>query len=233
MPDPIQVELANNLHGIQAKIQSAAHACNRSPESITLMAVSKGQPLQRVLTLKALGISDFGENYAQELVEKSSKAPADINWHYIGQLQSNKISRLVEICTSIHTVATLKHAQAIGDAAEKHNKAPFPVYIQVNADLETSKGGLPLEQSLAFYQQLREQIPTIAVQGLMAIPSSDYADKDFVGKPLPASYERLSKTVPKIGKGLLSLGMSSDLGLAIRAGSTTVRIGRALMGERC
>lgn len=235
MPDKttLDSELSKNLAAVRDSIGLSAALSGRSSAQINLLAVSKGQPAESIAALQRLGLADFGENYAQELFAKQEKLQdLPIRWHFIGHLQSNKIDRLVQISSCIQSVSDLRHARLIGASAQKYNKAPFPIYIQVNPDNEKGKGGVPLSECPRFYQQLVAEVPTVIVTGIMAVPPSDYQDLNFKGKPLPESYLRLQGLAAVIGQGGLSLGMSGDLDMAIRAGSTCVRIGRALLGAR-
>jgi pyridoxal phosphate enzyme (YggS family) len=230
MSDDLQIRLTT----IHQRIHAACMAAGRTPSEITLMGVSKGQPAEKIQALYDLGLRDFGENYLQELESKAFALQhlKDIRWHFIGALQSNKIAKVVAICSTIHTVASERYAKLIADDAKKLNKTPYPIYLQVNIGEETQKQGLAYKDVPPVAHVISTTLPTLALQGIMAIPPPEYNDQSFVEKPLPDMYENLKKLSLQVGLKKLSLGMSSDLGLAIKAQSTIIRIGRDLFGER-
>jgi len=221
---------AKRLEIIKSKIAAFADQYD-SKQEIQLLAVSKTQPAEVVSKLhKESRHVSFGENYIQELEEKATQLKhLPIEWHFIGKLQSNKISRLVEICKCIQTVESEKHARYVAKYAKEFNKAPFPIYIAVNAGQEAQKSGVPLSQvpKLAL---IIEQLPELKLEGIMAIPPVHYSDENYEFPP--ELYQQLAALAKTTGKGKLSLGMSQDLKLAIQSGSSYVRIGRAIFGER-
>lgn len=203
--------------------------------SARLVAVSKGQGAGKIRDLYHRGQRDFGENYLQELEDKAASLAdlTDLRWIFIGQIQSNKIQRIVRIASEIQSVSSEKHLRYIDRYGRELGKAPFPVFIEINIDREASKGGVTVE-SLAAILTASATMQGIAVQGLMAIPASEWSDKDFFlrGLPPPESYGTLRKLADTAGNGKLSLGMSNDFRTALAAGSDCVRIGRSLFGER-
>lgn len=232
---PIEWEaLKERFDAVQDDIHREMLAARRNPDEIALLAVSKGQPASKIEALTRLGQWYFGENYAQELLEKAaSLANLPIRWSFIGTLQSNKIRRIVEVAHEIQTVTNLRHAHLIAKAAEECNKTPFPVYIEVNASNEESKGGIPLSKTQDFYREIQRDLPALQVMGLMAIPAQEYADPP-AGEPVivPEIYQSIRTISRSIGAGKLSLGMSGDRRMAIEAGTNLLRIGTAIFGPR-
>ena len=207
-------------------ILEAAGPCPK-PE---LLVVTKGHGPEALRTLFAWGQTSFGENYAQELIGKSEVLrDLPIRWVFIGHLQSNKIRKIVSVASEIQTVGTLKQAEQIGRAARDCGKTPYPIWIEVNADQEEGKHGCPMDEVPALAAALASN-PDLRLRGLMAIPPSHF--QDATAPAVPPLYARLRQLADRVGEGQLSLGMSGDLGLSIRAGSNMVRIGTAILGPR-
>ncbi len=195
-----------------------------------LLVVSKGHGPDPLRALFSWGQTSFGENYAQELVAKSEALKdLPIRWVFIGHLQSNKIRKIVSVASEIQTVGSLKHAEQIARAARDSGKAPYPIWIEVNADQEEGKHGCPMDEVLSLAAILKQN-PDLHLRGLMAIPPSHFQDDSTPEVPL--LYRNLRQLAAQVGDGQLSLGMSGDLGLSIRAGSNLVRIGTAILGPR-
>jgi pyridoxal phosphate enzyme (YggS family) len=193
---------------------------------VTLLAVSKGQPLERVAEAIAAGQKAFGENYVQEALEKMQLLPArGLEWHLIGPLQSNKTRAAAERFDWVQTVASEKIARRLSEQRPAH-LAPLNVLIQVNVSGEASKSGVaPGEvQSLA---RAVAAMPRLKLRGLMAIPEPG-ADRQRYASVREA-FERLKG---EFGFDTLSMGMSDDLDLALAEGATLVRIGTAIFGAR-
>lgn len=199
------------------------------------LAVSKGQSIAKIEMLYSLGQRDFGENYVTEL---ESKAPLlghcpGIRWVYIGQLQSNKIARIVELAAEIQTATSEKHLRYINRYAHEFGKVPYPVWIEVNAGDEATKGGIDpaaVERLVA----VAGGLDGIEVQGIMSIPPAEISDEQYYDRGLqpPELFKKLQQVAEQTGRGRLSLGMSGDYRTALQAGSTCVRIGSALFGKR-
>lgn len=221
-------ELETNFKKIKAQIKDIANSCRRNPNSIQLIAVSKGQPSSLIKVLYNLGHRDFGENYLQELSEKASGLSLEqIRWHYIGHIQSRKIKKIVELCNEIHTVENLKQAKLIATAAKSLSKTPFPIYISVNISQNPNKSGCNLLEAPLIAKEIKAS-KELKFKGFMAIPSKLTEPMGKVENEFHAM-RHLQDTHENCG---LSLGMSQDISLAIKAGSTAVRIGTALFGER-
>jgi pyridoxal phosphate enzyme (YggS family) len=218
---------------VQHKIANLANQTGRDPNSIRLIAVSKTHPADAVRSIYQMGQRDFGENYVSELLTKaeSLKDLSDLKWVFIGQLQTNKIQKLVTVASEIQTIAAEKHARYIERYVSEAGKESYPVWIHANAGDEEQKFGVSLEEGLSIAQFIMNSCPHLELQGLMAIPPASYNDESY-GDKIPDLYQKLIATARAIGKGRLSLGMSNDLRIAIAAGSDCIRIGTAIFGKR-
>ena len=207
-----------------------------------IIAASKMQSIETIAQIHLKGQKYFGENYCDELLLKAkdlkTKYP-DIHFSYIGQLQANKISRIMEAADEIQTVSSLKHVRYISRIAKEKGYTRYPVYIHVNLGSEANKGGLDLDsaQNLAVII-CSEYQDSILLEGLMTIPPKEYSLKAS-SMPLDLSFEeKLSPYInfvtkaKKIGQGKASIGMSSDWKAAILAGSSCIRVGTSMFGPR-
>lgn len=216
--------LVKNYRRINERIAGACRMSGRQRDSVKLLAVSKGQPASKIISLHSnAGQRWFGENYVQELIQKAQLVQnPDIRWSFIGRLQSNKIAKIVKIADEIQSVADSKHAGIIAKKAEEYGKVPYPVFVAVNLGDEDSKGGVSLRDARDLVAVLADD-PRLEVRGLMAIPPRD-ASADL--------YREISQVSENLGLPDVSLGMSGDLEVAIAAGSTVVRVGQDLFGPR-
>jgi PLP dependent protein len=228
-------DLAANLRAVRARIDAAARAAGRDPSSVTLLAVSKTWPAADVRALAALGQRDFGENRAQELVDKAAQLaePADLalRWHFIGQLQRNKAAAVARLGAVVHSVDRASLARVLDRAGQERDR-PVEVFVQVDlggreGDLAT-RGGLPPDDVPAL-ADLVAASAGLSLRGLMAVAPRGT-------DPLPA-FERLAALAERVRANHpeavdLSAGMSGDLEAAIAAGANVVRVGTALFGDR-
>ncbi|MDT0175783.1 YggS family pyridoxal phosphate-dependent enzyme [Enterobacter sp. BRE11] len=224
--------IQHNLQQLRQRIRAAATQCGRDPEEVTLLAVSKTKPASAVEEALEAGQLAFGENYVQEGVEKIEALAAhpEVEWHFIGPLQSNKSRLVAEHFAWCHTVDRLKIAQRLNDQ-RPDSLPPLNVLIQVNISDENSKSGIMLEALSELAQQVAA-LPRLRLRGLMAIPApeSDYARQLAVCQRMADAFRQLKQRYPDVDT--LSLGMSDDMEAAIAAGSTMVRIGTAIFGAR-
>lgn len=227
-------DIAHNLAQVRDKISAAASRCGRLSEEVTLLAVSKTKPASAVEEAMAAGQRAFGENYVQEGVEKicffQDKGITDLQWHFIGPLQSNKSRLVAEHFDWCHTVDRLKIATRLSEQRPAH-LPPLNVLIQVNISDEQSKSGIEPEAIDALAAEV-SALPNLCLRGLMAIPAPETEyDKQFaVAQQMAVAFARLKTHYPTVDT--LSLGMSDDMEAAIAAGSTMVRIGTAIFGAR-
>ena len=190
-----------------------------------MLAVSKGQPLARIEQAIAAGQQAFGENYVQEAVQKMEALPSTLEWHLIGPLQSNKTRAAAERFSWVQTLASEKIARRLSEQRPAH-LPPLNVLIQVNVSGEASKSGVELDR-IEHLARAIAALPRLKLRGLMAIPEPG-ADRSRY-----ASVRNVfDKLKGQFGFDTLSMGMSDDLDLAIAEGSTMVRIGTAIFGQR-
>jgi pyridoxal phosphate enzyme (YggS family) len=198
--------------------------------SVTLVAVSKLKPASDIEALYKLGQLDFGENYVQELVEKQAVLPANINWHFIGHLQSNKVKYIAPFVHLIHGVDSLKLLQEINKQALKNNRV-IDCLLQVHIAKEETKFGMDAPE-LSDALEAAKHLPNVNIRGLMGMASfSD--DQDVVASEFNYLHELFTTHHFNLQPtAVLSMGMSADYALAIKSGSTMVRIGSLLFGAR-
>lgn len=221
----MSTSIADNYARVQACI--ADHCRELQRPLPRLIAVSKGRSIAEISTLAELGQHEFGENFLDELHDKTEQlAHLAIKWVFIGILQSNKIKHIVHLCSEIQSLASFKHARYVDRYAQEFDKSPFPVYLAVNIGNEVQKQGIAPKQVATLAAKISTECPHLALQGIMAIPPAKYCDAKIRHLPLP--YQRLQTLKQLCGDKKLSLGMSADLRLALMAGTDTVRIGRSL-----
>lgn len=227
----LQEDLAKRFNLVRDRLKNACVTAGRNISDIQLIAVSKKQSLEKIRILYELGQRDFGENYLNELQSKHEALSTlkDIRWHYIGLLQSHKLNSCFQLAEEIQTLCSLKHAQKLNQLAQSSQKL-YPVYIQINAEKEVSKGGIFPEDFATFHTRIQQSCPHLNIRGVMAIPSP--LPENWDKTKIPESYVLLRQFADLTSGRQLSLGMSSDLETAILAGSTCVRIGEALFGPR-
>ncbi len=227
--------IQQNIKDIISQIESAQQKCGRTPNSVQLLAVSKTKPVEAVLEATQAGQRSFGENYVQEGVDKvlyfqRHHPELDLEWHFIGPLQSNKTRLIAEHFDWMHTVDRDKIAQRLNDQRPAQ-LPPLQVLIQVNTSGEASKSGISESEVFAL-AELISGLPNLMLRGLMSIPEnvSDYESQLAAFKKLTNIKQQLAEKYPTIDT--LSMGMSGDMEAAIEAGSTIVRIGTAVFGQR-
>lgn len=216
--------LAENLKRVERNIKDACERSGRSIEDVTLIAVSKRKPASLIREAYALGLRDFGENYAQELAEKAQELSdlKDIRWHMIGHVQRNKVNLVVKHTSVLHTVDSDKLASALAARVTQ----PLPVFISVNLGQEASKSGCAVSELPALVEKVREQ-QSLSLLGLMAIPPRAEAPEQ--ARP---HFERLRQLAEQHQLKGLSMGMSADYMVAVEEGATHVRVGTSLFGAR-
>ncbi|MBP7202195.1 MAG: YggS family pyridoxal phosphate-dependent enzyme [Propionivibrio sp.] len=223
--------ISANLQAVIARIEAAARQFGRNPDDISLLAVSKTWPAADVREAALAGQRSFGENYVQEGVDKARTLVAlDLDWHFIGPLQSNKTRAVAETFAWVHSIDRLKVAERL--SGQRPNSLPaLQVCIQVNVSGETSKSGVSPDEASALAHGVAE-LPHIQLRGLMTIPEpvDDFARQRAAFRRVRGVFERLNKE--GLSLDTLSMGMSHDLEAAIAEGATMVRVGTAIFGER-
>lgn len=220
--------IAENLKEVLERISAAARKSGRSGADVRLVAVSKTHPASVIMEAYQAGHKIFGENYAQELKEKSAQLPQDIEWHFIGALQTNKVKMVIDKTAMIHSLDRVSLAQEI----EKRATKPVPVLIEVNLAGEETKSGVAPNEVERLIESVRN-FTKIEVMGLMTMPP--FFDDPEMARPYFARLRELRDELAK-NTGLklheLSMGMSGDFETAVEEGATIVRVGTAIFGER-
>ncbi|WP_221074617.1 YggS family pyridoxal phosphate-dependent enzyme [Agarivorans aestuarii] len=224
------------LQFVNQEIQQALAKAHRPADAVDLLAVSKTKPLSDIATAYQAGQRSFGENYVQEGVDKILESQQQswlkdpIEWHFIGPLQSNKTRLVAEYFDWMQTLERAKIADRLA-AQRPSNMAPLQVCIQVNISQEPAKSGALLEDVLALAAHIAKQ-PALTLRGLMAIPQ-----KLEQGQELAAQFAAMQQKFSELQQqyssvDTLSMGMSGDMQMAINNGSTMVRVGSAIFGQR-
>ncbi|HDZ56877.1 MAG TPA: YggS family pyridoxal phosphate-dependent enzyme [Pseudomonas xinjiangensis] len=220
--------IADNIANVRERIHRAAVSAHRNPDLVTLMAVSKTRPASAIRDIWACGVRDIGENYLQEALDKiHALDDLPLTWHFIGPIQSNKTKAIAENFAWVHSVDRLKIAQRLSDQRPEH-LPPLNICLQVNISHEASKSGV-LPEELGALALAVAKLPHLNLRGLMAIPAP--AD-DEAGRRAPLQALREAMAALPLPLDSLSMGMSDDLTEAVQEGSTIVRIGTALFGQR-
>lgn len=215
------------------KVKSDLEKCGRDSSECTLVAVSKTKPLELLKEAYEAGCRDFGENYVQELVDKIPQMPEDVRWHMIGHLQTNKVKYLIGKTYLIHSVDTVKLAKEIGKQSEKAGIVT-DILLEVNVAEEESKFGFTAENIMDGVREI-SQIPGVCVKGLMTsapICENPEENRVFFEKLRQLSIDIKNQNIDNVSMGFLSMGMSGDYEVALSEGSTFVRVGTAIFGER-
>lgn len=224
--------IKDNILDVQNNIKEALKRSKVST-SCTLIAVSKTKPVSMLQEAYDAGIRDFGENKVQEILEKYSVLPNDIKWHMIGHLQTNKVKYIIDKVCAIHSVDSYKLAEVISKEAVKHN-ITMPVFIEVNIGDEESKFGISKNDVNTFYDSIKN-LPNLKIEGLMCVApyvdSSEDNRQHFVDLR-NISVDISNKNVDNIYGNKLSMGMSNDYIIAVEEGSSYVRVGTDIFGNR-
>ena len=225
------IGVTENLALIKDLLAFSAVEAGREPDAVTLLAVSKKQPVSSILTAAAAGQRDFGENFVQEGIEKISQIrDRNLIWHFIGHLQTNKTRLVAENFDWVHTIDKLKTARRLSEQRPE-SLAPLNVCLQVNVDDDASKSGL-LPEALPELAAAVAELPGLSLRGLMCLPA---ARLEFEAQRVPfARLRKMAESLSAIGcrTDTLSMGMSDDYRAAIFEGATIVRIGTAIFGPR-
>lgn len=223
--------IADNIAAVKNEIAAICHEHQRDPATVALLAVSKTKPLQDVQAAMDAGHFAFGENYLQDAFSKiSALDDPRLEWHFIGQIQSNKAKTIAQHFHWVHTVDRLKIAQQLAKH-RPHNLPPLNICLQVKLGDEESKGGIQPNEVITLCEAIAP-LSTLRLRGLMAIPpaSIDEAEQRHYFAELNALSIRMTNA--GFAVDTLSMGMSGDYTAAIAEGSTMVRVGTAIFGRR-
>lgn len=221
---------SENIQKIILDIKENCNLSKRSVEDVTLIGASKSQTIEKIIIAYEEGIKNFGENYLQEAEEKISKLDQDIIWHFIGSIQSRKAKRIAEIFDWVHTIDSFKVAEKLNSSRPK-SKGALNACLQLNIDDEESKSGLKIENLEEIIQKI-EALENLKIRGLMVIPKprDSKEEQRQVFRKVKEIYDSLIRQGHNFDT--LSMGMTSDYGVAIQEGATMIRIGTGIFGPR-
>jgi pyridoxal phosphate enzyme (YggS family) len=225
--------IAERLYDVRSRIAEALSRSGREPDSVRLVAVSKTKPVEALREAIRAGVTDLGENYVQELAAKQSQIGNEVQWHFIGHLQSNKARLLAPFCTLIHGVDSARLAAEISRRAAAHGRVQ-PVLIEVNLGQEAGKFGVDPSAVLDLAEGVL-QLPHVCLRGLMTMPPFPVHPEDsrpYFIRLRELRDELAQRGVPAESLQELSMGMTADYQIAIEEGATLVRIGTAIFGSR-
>jgi hypothetical protein len=228
--DPRSALLADNLVRVRHRIETACAAAGRDPADLTMIAVTKNFPAGDVVRLARLGVSDIGENRDQEAAPKlaeAARAGIDVRVHFVGRLQRNKARSVVRYADLVHSVDSVRLAEALGAAAAGRDR-PLAALVQVSLDGDVTRGGAPADRVPRVADAVAGQ-PALRLAGVMAVAPLSW-DPHTAYRELAAIAGRLRAHHP--GARMISAGMSGDLEAAVAGGATHLRIGSALLGNR-
>ena len=225
--------IKENLKKVEARVENACRRAGRSPLDVTLIAVSKTKPVSMIREVMETGIVDFGENKVQELCDKTEQIPEKLNWHLIGHLQRNKVKYIIDKVSMVHSVDSVRLAEAIEKEAAKKDIC-MPVLIEVNVAGEESKFGLSVEEVLPFLEEI-SSYEHLQVKGLMTIApfvANPEENREVFQKLKKLSVDIAAKNINNVNMSVLSMGMTNDYQVAVEEGATMVRVGTGIFGER-
>ena len=231
MSEARRAELAAGLARVRDRIAAACAAAGRDPGEVTLVAVTKTYPASDVVLLADLGVRDIGENRDQEASGKAAEVAAagvDVRWHFVGQLQRNKCASVVRYADLVHSVDSVRLAEALDTAAQRHRERPLEVLVQVSIDGDPHRGGAPPDAVDAVIETVAASA-ALRLRGVMSIAPLSW-EPDVAFARLADLARQLTVGYPTAN--VISAGMSEDLEAAIRYGATHVRVGSALLGIR-
>jgi len=223
----------DNYLEVLDKVKTDLKKAGRDTSECTLVAVSKTKPLELLKEAYEAGCRDFGENYVQELVDKIPNMPDDVRWHMIGHLQTNKVKYLIGKTYLIHSVDTVKLAKEIGKQSEKAGIVT-DILLEVNVAEEESKFGFTADNITDGVREIA-QIPGVCIKGLMTsapICTDSEENRVYFRKLKQLSIDIKKQNIDNVSMDFLSMGMSGDYETALSEGSTFVRVGTAIFGER-
>jgi pyridoxal phosphate enzyme (YggS family) len=223
----IAADLGVNLARVKEGISAACRRSRRDPDEVTLVAITKTVPVDLVMSAREAGISDFGENYVQELAAKRDAVP-DARWHYVGTLQSHSAHRVADHADVVHSLEPGRAVRRLGARAARRGKE---VVGLVQVDFTGRRAGMPAEETEGFVAEV-SGVEGLRVAGLMTLPPEPASPEDArpYFRRLRELLERLRERFPSLRE--LSMGMSLDYEVAVEEGATIVRIGTALFGMR-
>ena len=225
--------IKENLASVEAQILEACQKAGRRREDVTLIAVSKTNPVQRIKEAYDLGVRDFGENKVKEMLGKEPQLPEDIRWHLIGHLQTNKVKSVLEHTVLIHSIDSIKLSDTIDFEARKKGIVAEGL-LEVNVAEEESKFGFLPEELFPLLDRLK-QYKNLRIRGLMTVApivTDPEENRDIFRILCKLSIDIKSKNIDNVTMGVLSMGMTGDYTVAIEEGATMIRVGTGIFGKR-
>ena len=231
------MSISDNIAEVRHRLDNAARCAGRSPGEISLLTVTKTQPPERIREAYEAGLRLFGENRVQEFADKvdALRGLRDVEWHLIGHLQSNKAAKAAGLFGAVDSVDSLRLAQKLNAAARELGKQ-LPALIEINVGGEEAKSGIAPESfELEDLLQTARGLEHLEFRGLMTIPP--FTEDPQQARPFFRRLRKIrdqiaSRRLPRVGTTVVSMGMSHDFEVAIEEGSTCVRVGTAIFGER-
>lgn len=220
--------MKNKREEILRRIALACSKCNRISSEIKLLAVSKKQSIEKIEKMYELGQTAFAENYVQELLQKKDEIKTKLEWHMIGPLQSNKVSKIIGEVELIHSVDSLKLAEVISEKALEKGTTQ-KILLQINTSGETSKSGIDIKESSRVIEEILK-LPGIKAIGLMTMPP--FTDTAEDSRQFFKKLRKIRDEFRNSGITELSMGTTQDFEVAIEEGATIIRVGEALFGPR-
>ena len=225
--------IKENLAEVEAKICAACSRAGRERNEVTLITVSKTNPVVRLKEAMDCGVSIFGENKVQEMLEKMEELPDSLEWHMIGHLQRNKVKYIMGKVALIHSVDSLRLAQEISKEAVKQGTEEN-ILVEINVAEEESKFGITTEEAIQLVEEIAK-LPAIHVKGLMTI--APFVENQEENRQVFRALKKLSvdikqKNIDNVTMDVLSMGMTNDYEVAIEEGATMIRVGTGIFGRR-
>lgn len=226
--------LIDQYNQVKRNVEEACRRAGRDPREVTIIAVSKTKPLSMIEELRKEKVMDFGENKVQELKEKYEQISWPVRWHLIGHLQTNKVKYIVDKVALIHSVDSVKLAKQIDKEAAKRDIKEVPILIQVNFAQEDTKFGFNASEVMEIVEEI-STLPHVKIKGLMQI--APFVENPEENRVYFAAMKQLSvdikeKNFDNVDMTILSMGMTNDYEIAVEEGSTMVRVGTGIFGER-
>ena len=226
--------LIDQYNQVKRNVEEACRRAGRDPREVTIIAVSNTKPLSMIEELRKDKVMDFGENKVQELKEKYEQISWPVRWHLIGHLQTNKVKYIVDKAALIHSVDSVKLAKQIDKEAAKRDIKEVPILIQVNFAEEDTKFGFNASEVMEMVEEI-STLPHVKIKGLMQI--APFVENPEENRVYFAAMKQLSvdikeKNFDNVDMSILSMGMTNDYEIAVEEGSTMVRVGTGIFGER-
>ena len=225
--------LLDNLNDVEKRIQAACDRSGRKREEVLLVAVSKTKPVEMIEEIMAAGIVEFGENKPQELRDKYEVLPKNLHFHMIGHLQTNKIKYVIDRAVLIHSIDSIRLAEAVNAEAKKHDRI-MPVLVEVNVAQEESKFGINAKETEELIRKI-EKFEHVRIKGLMTIApytEDPESNREYFREIKKLSVDIRDKNIDNVSMDVLSMGMTGDYMVAVEEGATMVRVGTGIFGER-